>query len=138
MLELKNAIDAKLLDSTIYNSVGGRCYFNTSPTDDQFPRIVYSRVSGVPDNAFAKTGESVLLQFDLFSMQSAGETEILTMESQLKALLDDCTLTISGQLCVGFMRQNTVDMVEDLSALQDGSSLVFHTAIDYECTYQAT
>jgi hypothetical protein len=137
MLELKNAIDAKLLDSTVYWTVGGRCYFNTSPTDD-YPRIVYSRVSGVPDNAFAKAGESVLLQFDLFSMQSAGDTEILTMESQLKSLLDDCTLTISGQLCVGFMRQNTVDMIEDLSALQDGSSLCNHTAIDYECTYQAT
>lgn len=136
MLELKNAIDAKILDSTIYNTVGGRCYFNTSP-DDQFPRVVYSRVSGVPDNAFAKTGESVLLQFDLFSMQSAGDTEILTMESQLKSLLDDCVLTISGQLCVGFQRQNTVDMVEDLSALQDGSSLVNHTAIDYTATYQS-
>lgn len=136
MQELKNAIDSKLLNSTVSETVGGRCYFNTAP-DDQFPRIVYSRVSGVPDNAFAKTGESVLLQFDLFSMQSAGDTEILTMESQLKSLLDDCTLTISGQLCVGFQRQNTVDMVEDLSALQDGSSLVFHTAIDYECTYQA-
>jgi hypothetical protein len=136
MLELKQAIDAKLLDSTVYWTVGGRCYFNTSPTDD-YPRIVYSRVSGVPDNAFAKTGESVLLQFDLFSMQSAGDTEILTMESQLKALLDDCTLTISGQLCVRFMRQNTLDMVEDLSALQDGSSLCNHTVVEYECTYQA-
>ena len=137
MLELKQAIDAKLANSTVFDSVGGRVYYNTAP-DDQFPRIVYSRVSGVPDNAFAKTGESVLLQFDLFSMQSAGDTEILTMESQLKSLLDDCTLTISGQLCVGFQRQNTVDMVEDLSALGDGSNLLNHTAIDYECTYQST
>ena len=137
MLELKNAIDAKILDSTVYWTVGGRVYYNSAPTDE-YPRIVYSRVSGVPDNAFAKTGESVLIQFDLFSMVSAGETEILTMESQLTSLLDDCTLTISGKLCVGFMRQNTIDMVEDLSALQDGSSLVAHTAIDYECTYQAT
>jgi len=132
---LKDAIDLKLLDSTLYWTVGGRCYFNTSPTDD-YPRVVYSRVSGVPDNAFAKTGESVLIQFDLFSMQSAGDTEILTMESQLTTLLDDCTLTISGKLCVGFMRQNTVDMVEDLSALSDGSALVFHTVIEYEATYQ--
>jgi hypothetical protein len=137
MLELKNAIDAKLLDSTVYWTVGGRVYFNNAPTDE-YPRIVYSRVSGVPDNAFAKTGESVLLQFDLFSMQSAGDTEILTMESQIKSLLDDCVLTISGQLCVGFQRQNTVDMAEDLSALQDGTSMLNHTAIDYECTYQAT
>ena len=136
MQELKNAIDAKLLDSAIYWTVGGRCHFNTAPSDD-YPRLVYSRVSGVPDNVFAKTGESVLIQFDLFSMQSAGETEILTMESQLKALLDDCMLNISGQLCVGFQRQNTIDMTEDLSALQDGSNLIFHTIVEYECIYQA-
>ena len=135
MLELKQAIDAKLLDSTLYWTVGGRCHYNTSPTDD-YPRIVYSRVSGVPDNAFAKAGESVLLQFDLFSMQSAGDTEILTMESQLKSLLDDCTLTISGKLLCMFQRQNTVDMVEDLSALSDGTSLCNHTAIDYQVDYQ--
>jgi hypothetical protein len=135
MLELKNAIDLKLLDSAVYWTVGGRCYYNTAPADD-YPRIVYSRVSGVPDNAFAKAGESVLIQFDLFSMQSAGDTEILTMETQLKALLDDCTLTISGQVCVGFQRQNTVDMSEDLSALQDGTNMVNHTAIEYEATYQ--
>lgn len=135
MLELKQAIDNKFLDSTVYWTVGGRCYFNTSPTDD-YPRIVYSRVSGVPDNAFAKTGESVLIQFDLFSMQSAGDTEILTMESQLKSLLDDCTLTISGKLLCMFQRQNTVDMVEDLSALSDGTSLCNHTAIDYQVDYQ--
>jgi hypothetical protein len=134
---LKDAIDAKLLDSTLYWTVGGRCYFNTSPTDD-YPRVVYSRISGVPDNAFAKTGESVLIQFDLFSMQSAGDAEILTMETQLTSLLDDCVLTISGKSFVSFMRQNTVDMVDDLSALSDGTSLCNHTAIDYECTYQST
>ena len=122
MKELVDAINAKLADSTIFWLVGGRVFFNTAPTDD-YPRIVYSRVSGVPDNAFAKTGESVLIQFDLFSMQSAGDTEILTMETQLTALFDDCTLTISGKSFVSFMRQNTVDMVEDLSALQDGSSI---------------
>lgn len=135
MLELKNAIDAKLLDSSVYWTVGGRVFYNTAPADE-YPRIVYSRVSGVPDNAFAKAGESVLLQFDLFSMQSAGDTEILTMESQLKSLLDDCTLTISGKLLCMFQRQNTVDMVEDLSALSDGTSLCNHTAIDYQVDYQ--
>ena len=135
MQELKDALATKLLDSSIYNTAGGRVWFNTAPSDD-YPRLVYSRVSGVPDNAFAQTGESVLIQFDLFSMHSAGDTEILTMESQLKALLDDCTLNISGQLCVGFQRQNTIDMTEDLSALQDGSNLIFHTIVEYECTYQ--
>ena len=134
---LRPAIDAKLLDSTIYNDCQGRCYYQTANSPD-YPRLVYSRVSGVPDNAFAKKGESVLIQFDLYSMQSAGDQEILTMETDLIALFDDCTLTLTGKNLVGFQRQNTVSMVEDLSALNDGTMMVNHTAIDYEAVYQAT
>lgn len=134
---LRPAIDAKLFDSTIYNDVQGRCYYQTANSPD-YPRLVYSRVSSIPDNVFAKKGESVLIQFDLYSMQSAGDQEILTMEQDLIALFDDCTLTLTGKNLVGFQRQNTVSMVEDLSALGDGTVLVNHTAIDYEAVYQAT
>ena len=137
MRELIDAINNKLADTTLFWSVGGRCYYDTADSDD-LPRLVYSIVSGVPDNCFQKTGESVLMQFDLFSALSAGKTQITTMYADLTSLLDDCTLTITGKNCVLFQRQNTVTMVEDLSALQDGSSICLHWAIDYECTYQAT
>jgi hypothetical protein len=134
---LIDAITNKLLDSTLYWSLGGRCYYDTADSDD-LPRLVYSIVSGVPDNVFQKTGESILIQFDLFSALSAGKTQITTMYTDLTTLFDDCTLTITGKNCVLFQRQNTVTMVEDLSALQDGSSIALHWAVDYECTYQST
>ena len=134
---LIDAITTKLLDSNVYNDVGGRAYYDTADSDD-LPRLVYSIVSGVPDNVFQKTGESVLIQFDLFSALSAGKTQITTMYADLISLLDDCTLTITGKNCVLFQRQNTVTMVEDLSALQDGSSIVLHWIVDFECTYQST
>src|SRR3990172_4791973 len=130
---LIDAIATKLLDSAVYNDVGGRCYYDTADSNNT-PYIVYSIVSGVPDNVFQKTGESVLLQFDLFSALSAGKTEITTMYTDLTALLDDCVLTITGKNCVLFQRQNTVTMVEELSALQDGSSIVLHWIVDFECT----
>ena len=134
---LIDAITTKLLDSTVYNDVGGRCYYDTADSNDT-PYIVYSIVSGVPDNVFQKTGESVLMQFDLFSALSAGKTQITTMYADLTTLLDDCTLTITGKNCVQFQRQNLVTFVEDLSALQDGSNLQIHWAVDYEIVYQAT
>jgi hypothetical protein len=134
---LIDAITTKLLDSNVYNDVGGRAYYDTSDSDD-LPRLVYSIVSGVPDNVFQKTGESVLIQFDLFSALSAGKTQITTMYADLTTLFDDCTLTITGKNCVLFQRQNTVTMVEDLSALQDGSSIALHWAVDYTVDYQAT
>jgi len=133
---LRPAIYTYLLDSAIYNDVQGRCYYATASSPD-YPRVVYSRVSGVPDNAFAKKGETVIIQFDLYSQQSAGPQEILTMEADLITLFDDCVLTLTGKLLVGFQRQNIVSMEEDVSALQDGTNMIFHTAIDYEATYQA-
>lgn len=135
MQELIDAIATKFLGSTIESDVGGRCYYDTADSQDT-PYLVYSIVSGVPDNCFQRTGESVLVQFDLFSALSAGKTQITTMYSDLTSLLDDCTLTIAGKNCVQFQRENLVTMVEDLSALQDGSSICLHWAIDYSITYQ--
>jgi len=135
---LRPAIDAKFLDSTIYNDVQGRCYYLDADSPD-YPRVVYFRVSGVPDNVFAKSGETVLIQFDLYSQKSAGKQEILTMEKDLTVLFDDCVLPLTGKLMVGFQRQNIIGpMDEDASALQDGTNMIYHTAIDYEATYQAT
>lgn len=134
---LRPAIEAKALDSAIYNDVGGRFNYEDEASTD-YPRVVFSRVSGTPDNAFAKTGESVLLQFDLFSMVSAGVSELETMEIDLKALFDDCTMTLTGRLLCGFSRTNTIGpMKEDISALQDGTSMIRHTVIEYEVDYQA-
>lgn len=135
MQVLFDAIFTKLLDTDIYNDVGGRVYQDTADSLDT-PYLVYSVVSDVPDNAFQKTGESVLMQFDLYSSKSAGKTEITTMYKDLKTLLDDCTLTITGETCVQFQRQNTVTLVEDNSALQDGSNLLSHYIVDYEIVYQ--
>lgn len=134
---LIDAINTRLLDSTLYNSLGGRCYYDTADSSDT-PYLVFSIVSGVPDNVFQKTGESVLVQFDLFSALSAGKTQITQMYADLTALLDDCTLTITGKNCVQFQRQNLVTMVEDMSVLGDGSSIMQHFAVDYEIVYQST
>ena len=136
MIILRPAIETKFSGSAIEADVGGRVFFNSAP-DSEYPRVVFSRVSGVPDNVFAKTGESVLVQFDLFSMKSAGVAEIETMETDLKALFDDCTLTLTGKVLAKFARQNTVSMEEEVPALPDGSTTVVHVAIEYEADYQA-
>ena len=132
MQPLIDAIMNKLIDSAIYNDVGGRCYYDTSDSDD-LPRLVYSIVSGVPDKTFSELYHDVLIQFDLFSALSAGKTEITTMYADLISLMDECALTITGYTLVWCREANIVTMVEDLSALQDGSSICLHWAIDMEC-----
>lgn len=135
---LRPGIEAKALDSAIYNDVGGRFYYLEADTDD-YPRVVFSPVSNVPDNAFAKKGESVLIQFDLYSMKSAGKAEIETMKVDTIALFDDCTLTLTGHTLCQFTRANIIGpSTEDLSALSDGSSIIYHTIVEYEVDYQTT
>lgn len=131
MQALITAIENKLLDSAIYNDVGGRCYYDTADSDD-LPRLVYSIVSGVPDKTFSELYHDILIQVDLFSALSAGKTQITTMYADLISLMDECSLSITGYTLVWCREQNIVTMVEDLSALQDGSSICLHWAIDFE------
>jgi len=132
MQALIDSITTKLLDSAVSNDVGGRCYYDTADSDD-LPRLVYSIVSGIPDRTFSELYHDVLIQFDLFSALSAGKTEITTMYTDLISLLDECSLTITGYTLVWMREANITTMVEDLSALQDGSSVCLHWAIDFEC-----
>lgn len=131
MNALLDAIDAKLLDSAIYNSVGGRCYRDTADSTDT-PYLVYSIVSAVPDRTFSEHYHEVLIQFDLFSPVSAGRAAITTMYTDLVSLMDECSLDITGYTLVWMKETNLVTMVEDSSVLQDGSSLSYHFAVDFE------
>ena len=131
MQALIDSIAAKLLDSAVSNDVGGRCYYDIADSDG-LPRLVYSIVSGVPDKTFSEIYHDILFQFDLFSALSAGKTEITTMYTDLISLLEECALTITGYTLVWCREANLVTMVEDLSALQDGSSIVLHWAVDFE------
>lgn len=131
MQALITAIDAKLLDSTVYNDVGGRVYYDTADTND-LPYIVYSIVSAVPDKTFSELYHDVLIQFDLFSAMSAGKTQITTMYADLISLMDECSLSITGYTLVWMRETGLQTFVEDTSALQDGSSILNHWAIDFD------
>jgi len=132
---LRPGIEAKLSGSAIETDVGSRWYYLEADTPD-YPRLVFSSVSDITDNVFAKKGENVLVQFDLFSMQSAGKTEIETMKVDTIALFDDCSLTLTGHTLHGFRRTNIIGpLSEDISALQDGSNLIYHTIVEYEANY---
>lgn len=131
MQALIDSIATKLLDSTVYNDVGGRCYYDIADSNDT-PYIVYSIVSGVPEKTFSELYHDILIQFDLFSALSAGKTEITTMYANLISLMDECSLSITGYTLVWCREQNIVTMVEDVSALRDGSNILNRWIIDFE------
>ena len=143
MQSLFDAIETKLLDSALYNQVGGRCYQEEADSNE-YPYVVYSVVSTNPtDLTFTEDYENTLVQFDLFSTSSAGKAQIRTMYANLKALfsttlsdgrvIKECQLPITGSTMLWMRWQSMVPLFEgSAEPLPDGSSGISHYAVDYE------
>lgn len=110
------------------NDVAGRVYYDEAPQGAQFPYVVYSIVSAVPERTFTEEYRNILVQVSLFA---AGATEISTMYNDLKTLLDEYSMTITGNTLVWMRENNLTTMVEDVTTV-DGLQRVKHWAVDYE------
>lgn len=131
MNALLDALEAKFLDSTLYNSVGGKIYYDEADSPD-YPRVVYSIVSAPKEKTFTEQYINVLLQVDLFSARSAGKAVITTMYNDLVALLDDKQMDIVGYTLVWMCEKNVVPLTEEVDALPDGTTTIFHWPVDWE------
>jgi hypothetical protein len=132
---LTTALFAKCtVGSALHTSIGGRLYKGRGPDGATYPYAVYLLVSDVPDPTFAEQLEEVLVQFSLFSKaSSSGEVE--DCFTNLKALYDDCSLTISGETLLWMRRRNATLMVEDHTT-PDGTVAVWHYAVEYSIMTQ--
>jgi hypothetical protein len=129
MKAVSTAIYSKLSGSALATAVSGRFFKGEAPEGSDFPYVVYGLVSDVPDNVFAKHGEESRWQFDLFSAaSSSGEVEDLY--AYLRALYDECDLTITSQTHIWMRRENAILMVEDY-VTPAGTQKVWHYAVDY-------
>ena len=81
--------------NTFKTAVGGRMYTRYAPQNTSFPFAVVDIVSGIGEWDFSYDFDDIDLQFNLFS-QSTSEAGVGTLYSTLRALYDDCALTIAG------------------------------------------
>jgi hypothetical protein len=137
MNNLLASIMTKISGSAFSSDVGGRVYLDAVPASEMpatFPYCVFFIVSDVPEDCFAKDGESIMMQFSLFSA-SSGAAEITTMYADLKALLDDCSFTITSNVLNWFRRVSLTTMTEDITTVE-GTTKVKHWSQEYEITTQ--
>jgi len=92
-------------------------------------------VTGSPDKTFTEHYTDTLIQFSLFSA-SSGATEITTMYKDLKALFDECALTIpptgtATDTLVWCREANLTTMMEDIT-VADAIQQVKHWSVDFE------
>jgi len=136
MKAVSTAIYSKFTGSALSTAIGGRLYKGQAPEGAEFPYAVYGLVSDIPDNVFAKHGEETRWQFDLFSSaSSSGEVE--DMYGYLKALYDDCSLTITSQTHICMARELAFLSVEDYTT-PAGTQKVWHYVVDYEIRTEFT
>jgi len=131
---LTTAIFAKMTTSSdLYTDIGGRLYKGRAEEGAEYPYVVFMVISDMPQKTFSEDYESVLIQFSLFSIAS-GSTEIEDMFTHLKALYDECSLSITGSTLVWMKRQNASLMVEDHTnlALPGGLQRAWHYSVEYE------
>jgi len=105
-------------------------YKGRAPAGTPFPFVVFSVISDLSRPTFTEQYEDVLLQFSLFSA-TGSTTEIEDMFTHLKALYDECALTITGSSLVWMRRSGAHFMVED-GPDPNAAENIWHYAVEYD------
>ena len=134
MKNILTAIFSKFSGSELSSDVGGRIFLDQAPDNCEFPYVVYSVVSVIPDDVFGKKGKQSLIQFSLFSANPSA-VEITDMHTDLKALFDDCSMTITSNTLLWMHEVNLTTMVEDIT-VGEGVQSVKAWHADYEVVTQ--
>ncbi len=143
MENLLKSFATKIAGSALASDVGGRIWLDEYQDDPPivYPYIIYFNVVGNPDNVFVKNGESYLFQFSLFSAERE-LTEITTMLKDLKALFDDCSMTIppTGTVTdrLEWCKRGSLQTMTDKITTAQGTAKVKHWSQEYEITTQKT
>ena len=128
MKNLTNAIFEKISGSLLNTDIGGRLYKGQAPAGAVYPYAVFLLISDVPDLTFSENYEDVLIQFSLFSSLPSS-LEVENMFTHVKALYDECDLTITGETLVWMKRQNATLMLEEYTT--PNGTRGWHYAVDY-------
>jgi len=115
-------------------SIGNRFFQDEAPEGSEFPYCVYIIVVDTPEDVFAKDGEDILIQFSLFSTSSS-VAEISDMYKDLKALFDNCSLTIAHNTLV-WMRRDNLTTLMDEHITPEGTIGVKAWHVDYQILTQ--
>lgn len=114
MINLSKALITKAASSDFLNDVQGRLFKGRAAEGAQYPYAVFLIVSNTPEKTYTEDFENTIVQFSLFS-DASGSAEIENMYTHLKALYDECVLTIPGGLdtFIWMKRENATLMIED-------------------------
>lgn len=133
MKNLTTAIKGKCASGTdLYSDIGGRLYKRKAPQGIAFPYVTFFVVTDNPEYPGNKTIEWVLVQFSIFS-NASGSTEAEDILTHLRALYDDCSLTITSNTLIYFIRGNFTDISDNSDGIEtiSGTVGIWHYVQEY-------
>jgi hypothetical protein len=92
---------------------------------------MYFVIVDVPNDLFVERMEEVTVQFSIFS-QASGTTEIEDIMTYLKALYDNCTLTITGNTFIYMKRTGGCTLTDIPGDTTTGTGQYFQYDVDFE------
>jgi len=131
---LSASLFTKFTGSTFSTSIGGRLYKARAPQSPTWPYAVYYLISDVPRDTFTERLEEAIIQFSIFSSAS-GSTEIEDIVTNLKALYDNCLLTITGNTHIEMNRQGS-SLTSVPADTELGTGEYWQADLDYETIMQ--
>lgn len=97
MKKLLQAIYAKCSSGTaLHTDIGGKLYHAKAPQGTTGKYVVFEIVTEGPEFSFGSKYEDAEIQFSIFADSKTSANDVLTTAENLKALYDDCTLSVSG------------------------------------------
>ena len=131
MLNLTTAIYGKLSGSALEAHIGNRMFKGRAPEGTEFPYIVYEVVADVPIKTFTEEFEDITIQFSLFSSKF-GTTEVENMFTDLKALYDECAMTVADTIWFHWMKRQNASLAADIVTAPSGAISIWHYIVDYD------
>lgn len=127
------------LHNAFYTDISGKLYLGIAPQNSTYPYVVYSLVSDVYSWNFSLNGEfeTVLLQFSIYS-ESASPLEAENIYTDLIALYDWCSLSISGYTHLYMRRENSNLLWDESTFTAQRSNKIFIKNVDYKIMVEKT
>jgi hypothetical protein len=128
---LTTAIYSKAASSDFMSYIGSRLFKSRVPTGTEYPNAAYMVITDVPERTFSERYENYELQFSLFSTKSSS-TEVETMYNYLKALYDECALSITGSTLVWMRLLSTTGAQVEDWVTPDGTEEIWAIHASFE------
>lgn len=92
--------------SAFYTAVGGKLYLAKVPQNTALPYAVMDLVTDTPADTFTESLENCTVQIAAFLAADKSASTAMDALEAIKALYDNCTLTLTGYACIYMQREN--------------------------------